>query len=81
MLEGAAVDPDHQQGVILMSPEQFAAALVESNPGWSGDVPSPAPDGTVNFELSGGGRTADVRIEPAAPTSGAEIVSFTIEYS
>jgi hypothetical protein len=80
-LDAATVDPDRQEGSVLMSAEQFAAALVEANPQWHGDVPAVNDDGTLDVELGGFGRTAAVHIEPAAVTSGAVIVSFVIEYS
>ena len=73
-------DPNRQDGVVMMAADQFAAALMEANPDWSGEVPEPNPDGTLDFELSGSGRRANVHIEPTAPTSGAVIVAFTIEY-
>ncbi len=79
-LGSAPLNPDRQEGTILMSADEFAAALVEANPDWTGEPPEPDPDGTLDFELTGFGRTASVHIEPAAPTSGAVIVAFTIEY-
>ena len=64
----------------MMAADEFAAALVEANPDWTGEPPEPNADGTLDLELSGSGRRASVHIEPAAPTSGAVIVAFTIEY-
>jgi serine/threonine protein kinase len=74
-------DPNVQEGAILMSADEFAAALVAANPGWIGTPPAAGDDGTLDFELSGFGRRASVHVEPAAETTGAEIVSFTIEYT
>jgi hypothetical protein len=74
-------DPDRQDGVIMMAADEFAAALVAANPDWSGEPPEPNPDGTLDFEMSGFGRTASVHVNPAAPTSGAVIVGFSIEYA
>jgi serine/threonine protein kinase len=79
-LGSALLNPDRQQGTVLMSADEFAAVLVEANPDWTGEPPEPDPDGTLDFELTGFGRTASIHIEPAAPTSGAVIVAFTIEY-
>ena len=76
----APTDPDRQEGSVLMAADQFANALIEANPDWTGEAPELNADGTVDFELVGSGRTASVHIEPAAPTSGAMIVGFTIEY-
>jgi eukaryotic-like serine/threonine-protein kinase len=73
-------NPDRQEGIILMDAEEFAAALVEANPEWAGDASAPNADGTLDFEMTGFGRTASVHVEPAAETSGAVIVGFTIEY-
>ena len=64
-----------------MSADEFAAALVAANPGWTGILPEAAEDGALDFELSGFGRTASIHVVPAAETTGAEIVSFTIEYT
>ena len=44
-------------------------------------LPQPNADGTLDFEMTGLRRTANVHVEPIAPTSGAEIVGFTIEYT
>ncbi len=74
-------DPNEQEGAILMSADEFAAALVAANPSWTGSPPEAGDDGTLDFELTGFGRTASVHVEPAAETTGAEIVSFTIEYT
>jgi serine/threonine protein kinase len=74
-------DPSEQEGAILMSADEFAAALVAANPSWTGSPPEAGDDGTLDFELNGFGRTASVHVEPAAETAGAEIVSFTIEYA
>jgi serine/threonine protein kinase len=74
-------DPNEQEGAILMSADEFAAALVAANPSWTGSPPEAGDDGTLDFELTGFGRTASVHVEPAAETTGAEIVSFTIEYA
>ena len=74
-------DPDAQEGAIRMSADEFAAALVDANPGWTGSPPAAGDDGTLDFELTGFGRSASVHVEPAAVTTGAEIVSFAIEYS
>ena len=81
VLSTGPADPDHQDGNILMDAAAFAAALLVANPDWSGEVPEPNADGTLDFELTGSGRTANVHVEPIAPTSGAEIVGFTIEYT
>jgi hypothetical protein len=79
---GAATpSTDRQQGVMYMSADQFAAALVAANPEWTGEPPAPAEDGTIDFTMEGFGRTADVHIEPTGETSGAVIVAFTIEYA
>jgi hypothetical protein len=74
-------DPDAQEGAIRMSADEFAAALVEANPGWTGSPPAAGDDGTLDFELTGFGRSASVHVDPDAVTTGAEIVSFAIEYS
>jgi hypothetical protein len=76
----AAPNSDRQQGVMYMSADQFAAALVAANPEWTGDPPAPAADGTIDFTMEGFGRTTDIHIEPTGETSGAVIVAFTIEY-
>jgi hypothetical protein len=65
----------------MMAADEFAAALVAANTGWTGAPPEASDDGTLDFELTGFGRTASVHVEPAAVTTGAEIVSFTIEYT
>jgi serine/threonine protein kinase len=77
----ASPNSDRQQGVMYMSADQFAAALVAANPEWTGDPPTPAADGTIDFTMEGVGRTADIHIEPTGETSGAVIVAFTIEYA
>jgi hypothetical protein len=82
VLSTAAPDPDLQEGAILMAAEEFADALVAANPDWSWQpVPAAAADGTVDFELRGFGRTAAVHVAPAAESTGAVIVTFTIEYT
>ena len=81
VLSTGPADPDRQDGDILMAADEFAAALVVANPDWSGEVPEPNADGTLDFEMTGSGRTANVHVEPIAPTSGAVIVGFTIEYT
>jgi hypothetical protein len=80
LLSTAVPDRDAQEGSILMSADEFAAALLAANPDWSGEPPAAGDDGTIDFEVAGFGRTASVHIEPAAETGGAVIVSFTIEY-
>jgi tRNA A-37 threonylcarbamoyl transferase component Bud32 len=81
LLGTAPADSDRQEGNILMSADQFASAIVGANPEWAGELPEAGPEGTLDFELTGFGRTAAVHIEPAGQTSGAVIVSFVIEYS
>lgn len=81
VLSTSPANPDRQEGNILMGAGAFAAALLAGNPDWNGEAPEPDSDGTINFELTGFGRTASVHVEPIAPTSGAEIVGFTIEYT
>jgi Protein kinase domain len=76
----ATPNPDRQQGVMLMSADEFAAALVAANPEWTGEPPAPDADGTVDFTMEGFGRTADVHVEPTGETTGAVIVAFTIDY-
>ena len=80
MLDSAPPNPDRQEGVIWMAADEFADALGAANPDWSGEPPEPNADGTLDFEMSRSGRVASIHIEPAAPTSGAVIVAFTIDY-
>ena len=54
----ATPNPDRQAGVMLMSADEFAAALVAANPEWTGEPPAPDADGTVDFTMEGFGRTA-----------------------
>jgi serine/threonine protein kinase len=81
VLSTAAPDPDLQEGAMLMAADEFAGALVAANPDWTGQPAPAAADGTVDFELRGFGRTAAVHVEPAAESTGAVIVAFTIEYT
>ena len=80
-LSTAPPDPNRQEGSILMAADEFAAALVAANPDWTGSPPEVEADGSLEFQLAGPGRTAIVHVEPAARTSGAVIVAFTIEYT
>ena len=80
MLDGAVPSPDRQEGSILLATDEFAEALVAANPDWSGEVPEPNADGTLDFEMTGSDRVARVHVAPAAPSSGAVIVAFTIDY-
>ncbi len=77
----ATPNPARQEGVMLMSADEFAAALVAANPEWTGEPPAPDADGTVDFTMEGFGRTANVHVEPTGETTGAVIVAFTIDYA
>ena len=81
LLSSSVPNPDRQEGNMLSGAGAFAAALFEANPEWSGDAPQPNADGTLDFEMTGFGRTARIHVEPAGESAGAEIVGFTIEYT
>ena len=65
----------------MMAADEFAAALVDANPDWTGDPPEPDADGIARLRaVPASGAPPTSTSSPTAETSGAVIVAFTIDY-
>lgn len=76
------LDPERQTGRSVLSPGEFADALVATNADWTGAPSDPDGDGNLEFDMTGPTRAANVRLmlDPNSALAEGAFTRYVIEY-